>query len=38
MQTIVIGGGAVGLSVAYHLGCRGADNVLLLERPTARNT
>jgi len=32
MQTIVIGGGAVGLSVAYHLGCRGADNVLLLER------
>ncbi len=29
---IVIGGGAVGLSVAYHLGCRGADNVVLLER------
>ena len=29
---VVIGGGAVGLSVAYHLSCRGARNVVLLER------
>lgn len=29
---VVIGGGAVGLSVAYHLGCRNARNVILLER------
>ena len=29
---IVIGGGAVGLSTAYHLGRRGAGSVLLLER------
>jgi len=33
MQTaVVIGGGAVGLSVAYHLGCRGISDVVLLER------
>jgi len=30
--TVVIGGGALGLSVAYHLGRRGANNVVLLER------
>lgn len=29
---LIIGGGAVGLSVAYHLGKRGARNVTLLER------
>ena len=29
---IIIGGGAVGLSVAYHLGKRGARDVVLLER------
>ena len=29
---IIIGGGAVGLSVAYHLGRRGATEVMLLER------
>lgn len=29
---IVIGGGAVGLSVAYHLGKRAAGNIVLLER------
>lgn len=33
-RTIVIGGGAVGLSVAYHLARRGLDNVTLLERNT----
>lgn len=31
-RTIIIGGGAIGLSVAYHLAKRGADDVLLLER------
>jgi len=31
-QVIIIGGGAVGLSVAYHLGLRGAKDVVLLER------
>ncbi len=31
-RTIIIGGGAVGLSVAYHLGARGCDDILLLER------
>ncbi|MEI8177459.1 FAD-dependent oxidoreductase, partial [Aestuariivirga sp.] len=31
-QVIIIGGGAVGLSVAYHLGKRGAKDVVLLER------
>ncbi len=29
---LIIGGGAVGLSLAYHLGKRGAQNVTLLER------
>ncbi|MEM6986203.1 MAG: FAD-dependent oxidoreductase [Pseudomonadota bacterium] len=31
-QVIVVGGGAVGLSVAYHLGVRGGCTVTLLER------
>ena len=31
-RTIIIGGGAIGLSVAYHLGQRGAGDVVLLER------
>ena len=31
-RTIIIGGGAIGLSLAYHLGQRGAQDVLLLER------
>ncbi len=31
-RVIVIGGGAIGLSVAYHLACRGMDDVTLLER------
>ena len=31
-QVIIIGGGAVGLSVAYHLGRGGAKDVTLLER------
>ncbi len=31
-RIIIIGGGAIGLSLAYHLGKRGADDVLLLER------
>ncbi|PZF75197.1 oxidoreductase [Aestuariivirga litoralis] len=31
-SVIIIGGGAVGLSVAYHLGQRGATDVVLLER------
>jgi len=31
-RVIIIGGGAIGLSLAYHLGKRGADDVLLLER------
>lgn len=31
-NVIIIGGGAVGLSVAYHLGLRGATDVMLLER------
>ncbi|MDE0713522.1 MAG: FAD-dependent oxidoreductase, partial [Gammaproteobacteria bacterium] len=30
--TIVVGGGAIGLSVAYHLGRAGVGDVLLLER------
>ena len=32
MSILIIGGGAIGLSVAYHLGKRGAQNVTLLER------
>ena len=31
-RVIIIGGGAIGLSLAYHLGKRGVDDVLLLER------
>ena len=31
-RIIIIGGGAIGLSVAYHLAYRGAEDVLLLER------
>ncbi|SHK11078.1 4-methylaminobutanoate oxidase (formaldehyde-forming) [Shimia gijangensis] len=31
-KTIIIGGGVIGLSVAYHLAQRGASNVVLLER------
>ena len=31
-EILIIGGGAIGLSVAYHLGKRGARDVLLLER------
>lgn len=31
-EVIIIGGGAVGLSVAYHLGTRGMKDVVLLER------
>ncbi|MGI9336543.1 MAG: FAD-dependent oxidoreductase [Gammaproteobacteria bacterium] len=31
-QVIVVGGGVIGLSVAYHLARMGADDVLLLER------
>jgi len=30
--TLIIGGGAIGLSVAYHLAKRGADDVTVLER------
>jgi 4-methylaminobutanoate oxidase (formaldehyde-forming) len=29
---VIVGGGVIGLSVAYHLGKRGVDDVLLLER------
>ncbi|MEM9043603.1 MAG: FAD-dependent oxidoreductase [Pseudomonadota bacterium] len=31
-RTLIIGGGAIGLSVAYHLGLRGSKDVILLER------
>ena len=31
-RVVIVGGGAVGLSVAYHLGKRSIDRVLLLER------
>src|SRR6476469_1783942 len=32
METIVIGGGCMGASIAYHLAARGEREVLLLER------
>ena len=32
IQTLIIGGGAIGLSVAYHLAKRGAGDVVLVER------
>lgn len=31
-KIVIVGGGVIGLSVAYHLGKLGADDVLLLER------
>lgn len=31
-KILIIGGGAIGLSIAYHLSKRGADEVVLLER------
>ena len=31
-RIVIIGGGAIGLSIAYHLGKRGADDVAVLER------
>ncbi|SLN18980.1 4-methylaminobutanoate oxidase (formaldehyde-forming) [Roseovarius albus] len=31
-RTVIIGGGAIGLSLAYHLARRGANDVVLLER------
>jgi len=31
-NTIIIGGGAIGLSTAYHLGAAGDSDCLLLER------
>lgn len=31
-RVLIIGGGAIGLSVAYHLAKRGVDDVILLER------
>ncbi|WP_120502344.1 FAD-dependent oxidoreductase [Roseovarius sp. EL26] len=31
-RTVIIGGGAIGLSLAYHLARRGAEDVVLLER------
>jgi sarcosine oxidase, subunit beta len=33
---LIIGGGVVGASTAYHLSKRGAENVLILERETAQ--
>lgn len=32
VRTLIIGGGAIGLSVAYHLAKRGAEDVVVLER------
>ena len=32
VRTLIIGGGAIGLSLAYHLAKRGATDVMLLER------
>ena len=31
-STVIIGGGIMGASTAYHLACRGLKNVLLIER------
>ncbi|MDH3476157.1 MAG: FAD-dependent oxidoreductase, partial [Rhodospirillales bacterium] len=31
-EVVIIGGGVIGLSVAYHLARRGAADVVLLER------
>ena len=31
-SVIIVGGGVIGLSIAYHLGKRGVENVVLLER------
>src|SRR5581483_8315617 len=33
-EIVIIGGGAIGCSLAYHLGQRGAKNVVVLERAT----
>src|SRR5256886_2627102 len=33
-STVIIGGGVVGCSIAYHLACRGLRDVVLLERET----
>ncbi|MEO0782779.1 MAG: FAD-dependent oxidoreductase [Pseudomonadota bacterium] len=33
-RIVIIGGGAIGLSIAYHLAQRGAEDVVLLERNT----
>ncbi|MEJ7700526.1 MAG: FAD-dependent oxidoreductase [Pyrinomonadaceae bacterium] len=35
-EIIIIGGGVVGASVAYHLTTRGAKDVLILERENAQ--
>ncbi len=35
-EILIIGGGVVGASVAYHLSKRGAKNVVILERETAQ--
>lgn len=43
-EVVVVGGGVMGASIAYHLACRGVQDVLLLERaslasgPTGRST
>ncbi len=37
-DVVVVGGGAVGVSAAYHLAAAGAGRVLLLERETALGT
>ncbi len=37
-DVVVVGGGAVGVSAAYHLAAAGAGSVLLLERETALGT